>query len=412
MNNIERMFYQRLSRRKLLLTAAAGGAGLYLSGCGIGGKTKEPTPTAPPPPGKTPEKGKPTALIPTDYLMSFGDEYAISLRDQNIRWTPDLHTPYIALIYADAKEGRRYFISGNAASYRLDIQGTLYEMRASLEDVEAPLSHGHDEKFPYRNGYSAIGAVLQVDKRTPEHLWGFTHNEYREHGFGVSFDDDKFTASVGLIESKDGGESWQDYGPVISGDDPLQPGIRATGAGQPSAIIKGKYGYVYYIDWASGKKVQHPDQIYLGRLEIKNGKLGQVEHYTKNGFSKPGAPPENLQPVITVPDIPDATYAALPSVSYNTYLKEYLCVFETNVGFCATRSRDGIKWRDAGLIAKFPAPHSALKYNSIWYSYPSLVSDQSQPNDQVTDREAVLYCARKSSMASAHGMVAIPVRLK
>lgn len=433
-NTAERKRTDGLTRRRALWLLTLGGIGI-LMGCGTDSRidtaVKPLTPASPvpdtPQPSRTPApvpspidgepEGKvdPTHLTPTNYLISLGEEVEIHLTTQKIRWTPDLHMPYVSLAYSDLPgDGRRYFISGNAVSFRLDLKGSLYGLRGSLKEVPAWPNYQFDRSVRYRNGYAAVGTVLQTDLRYPARLFGLTHNEERASGGpGNSYDDDKFTASIGLIESQDGGVSWQDHGQVIVGDDVLSPGTRATGAGQPCAIIKDRYAYVYYIDWSAGKKAQHPDQIYLARSKIQpDGFLSKLEYFTKNGFGTPGAKPENLEPVIPVPNIAGAKYAALPSVSYNTYLRQYLCVFETNIGFCAAKSVDGIKWGEAGLIAQFPQPHSARKFGSTWYSYPSLLSDQSQLNDQLTDREGILYCSRGSWQLSAHRLVALPFRLR
>lgn len=416
----------KLTRRQLLQQLTLNGLGLVLWGCSSPPHRIDPTPVlaaTPEPPTQTPPAVTATALkpagpvrpdrlTPTNYLMSLGEETAISLAAQKISWTPDLHLPYV---YLDQPKGsRRYFISGNAGSFRLDLTGTLYGLRNNLKAVSAWPNYQYDRAVRYRNGYAAIGTVLQTDPRRAGYLLGFTHNEERASGGpGNSNDDDKFTASIGLVESQDGGATWKDYGPAITGDDTLSPGTRATGAGQPSAIVNGQYVYIYYIDWAAGRKVSHPDQIYLARSRIQpDGFLSKIEYFTKDGFSTPGAKPENLEPVIAAAAIEGGGYAALPSVSYNTYLKQYLCVFETNVGFAAVKSADGIKWQEAGLIAWFPQPHSGRKFGDIWYSYPTLLSDESQGSDQITEREGILYCSRGSWQLSAHSLVASPFRLK
>src|SRR3989344_5603838 len=216
----------------------------------------------------------------------------LSLESYGIKWTPDGHITYISF----QNGTRRYFISGNQKTYYMDTDTSTTLAEAIKAKIPAKESFGPDVNVAHRNGYSTIGSVLQTDKKNPLHVVGFSQNEQQKVNPDGTLTYTNFTASIGLLESFDGGKTWTDFGPVIRGDDYLEPGTKISGVGHPSALIVGGYVYVYYVDWASQTRIFHPDQIYLARAKIlPNGNVANFEFYKEDGFL---AGEDNLKPVI------------------------------------------------------------------------------------------------------------------
>ena len=307
----------------------------------------------------------------------------LSLKNYGLQWSPDGHISYVTF----PSGVRRYFIAGNQKAYLIESKANMtFEDTIKSNPVIKPV-FGPDANVSYRNNYATIAQVLQTDTNNPYHLFALTQYEQQALNPDGTFNYSNFTASIGLLESLDGGLTWKDFGPVIRGDDYLAPGTKISGAGEPSAIIKDGYVYIYYIDWSAQTKAFHPDQIYLARTKILGDGLGAFEFYTINGFSTIEA---DLQPVIT-PPFGNAGYTALPSVSFNKYIGKYLMIYETNLGFMSSISTDGITWTNAKRIFTFPQAQSERKSGDIWYSYPTLLSDSSEDNDQTTQKTGNLY---------------------
>lgn len=328
----------------------------------------------------------------------------LSLRSEGLTFSPDGHIPY----FTTPEGTRRYFIVSKNSTWMIETNGESLENairgnRLTIKDVLDPNS-----QFQYRG----ITSVLQLDSNNPMHLIGITHQEQR-----VNNDPGTFTASVGEVESFDGGISWSDKGTIISGDDAIEPGTRATGAGQPDAIYNKNDGYVYimYIDWASQQQVQHGDQLYLARAKANSdGSLGQVQYLTEdNGFAS--FEPGKLKSVIPAASISNGGYTALPSISFNHALNQYLCVFETNVGFFTSTSKDLVNWSSPKEIFDFAAnggrAHSNNNSTADFITYPSLLSDN-YPTDQETGANAVLYFADRPFGTSAHELAGVTLTIK
>jgi hypothetical protein len=338
--------------------------------------------------------------------FTFEDEKDLSLLSKNIKWTPDGHISYVTL----SKNIRRYFISGNQKTYTIDASGSVSLAEAISKNLNIKENFGPDKNVPYRNFYATIDSVLQTDPGNLNHLMAFAQFEEQAIKPDGTNDYANFTSSIGLLESFDGGETWKDLGPVIKGEDYLPPGSKITGAGQPSAIIVDGYVYIYFVDWASGAKISHPDEIYLARTKISsNGSLGEFEYLTANGFYKNIAA---MKPVITIPEESNAGYISLPSVSYNKYLNQYLAVFETNIGFYSSTSLDGIIWNNKQLFLTFNKPQSERQEGDIWISYPTLLSDNSEKNDGLTKNTGNLYYGKGVWPNTAHQLMAQPFELK
>jgi len=328
--------------------------------------------------------------------LTLDSEQDLSLLSKDIKWTPDGHITYVTF----ANGNRRFFLSGNQKTYTIDSPTPVSLQEALSKNPTIKENFGPNEAISYRNHYSTINSVIQTDPKNLNHLMAFTQNEEQAKKTDGTFDTANFTSTVGLLESYDGGSTWKDFGPVIKGDDYLTPGIKITGAGEPSAIIKDGYVYVYFVDWASGNIISHSDQIYLARTKIfPDGGLGIFEYYTKDGFS---ADMSNMQAVITTPDDKGAAYSSLPSVSYNKYLNQYIAILETDIGFYQTYSRDGISWNNTNLLLSFVKPQSTRESGDVWLSYPTLLSDDTEKTDGSTASKGNLYFGKGIWPNTAH----------
>lgn len=315
-----------------------------------------------------------------------GNEQNLSLSSYGIKWDPDGHIPYIIL----SNGTKRFFISGNQRTYTIDTTSSLSLAQSLNNNPVIKENFGPDPNVYYRNNYSTINSVIQADSSKPNHIYAFTQNEEQLKKADGTYDYSNFTSSIGLLESLDGGNTWKDFGPVIRGDDYLPPGTRITGAGEPSAIINNGYIYIYFVDWSANGF--HNDQIYLARTKIfPDSSLGAFEFYTTSGFSNRET---NFAPVIPVPNTPNAKYASLPSVSFNKSLGMYVAIFETDLGFYMSLSRDGVSFIRTKMILSFPKPQSQRQAGDVWYSYPTLLSDKTEINDSTTINTGNLYFAK------------------
>lgn len=307
-------------------------------------------------------------------------------------WTPDG-----PITYWNTKDGkRRYLLTGGQdnATYMLEGDGkrTLKEIMGSGEINENSLKkvYGPDQNVTYRREYAGITSVLQLDKSNPDHLLGIAHCEERTSR-DASGD---YTSTIGLTESFDGGITWKDKGALIKGTDVKAPGGgKVSGAGQPSALVNEKDGNVYimYIDWSANAK--HKDQLYLARAKANdNGSLGDIEYLTNNGFSNFN--PDQLKPVIPVPEGSQLIYTALPHLSWNKELNQYMCEGESDNGFWMATSPDLLNWSKPEIVYDFSKrggkPHSILNAGEKWDSYPTALSEE-YPSSQITGKNGIFY---------------------
>lgn len=332
--------------------------------------------------------------IYSKFALEENEAKNLSLKDYGIQWAPDGHISYVTF----PSGVRRYFISANQRAYAIESKENMtFEDTIKSNPVIKPV-FGPDANVSYKNNYATIAQVLQTDTNNPNHLFALTQYEQQAINHDGTFNYSNFTASIGLVESLDGGFTWKDFGPIIKGDDYFFPGTKITGAGEPSAVIKEGYVYIYYVDWSAQTKAFHPDQIYLARTKILGDGLSAFEFYTTNGFSLEEV---NLQPIITAP-FSNSGYVSLPSVSFNKYLNQYIIIYETNLGFISQISSDGITWKNAKTILNFSQSQSERKAGSIWYSYPTLLSETTEGNDQTTQRVGNLYFATGVWPNTAH----------
>jgi hypothetical protein len=140
--------------------------------------------------------------------VTLGSEKDLSLLSKNVKWTPDGHISYITL-----KNGnKRYFISGNQRTYIIDVPSSLSLAEAVSKNLNVREVFGPDNNAAHRNFYATINSVLQTDPSNLDHLMAFGQYEEQTTKTDGSNDYANFTASIGLLESYDGGETWRDLG--------------------------------------------------------------------------------------------------------------------------------------------------------------------------------------------------------
>ncbi|MDO8657926.1 MAG: twin-arginine translocation signal domain-containing protein [Candidatus Levybacteria bacterium] len=365
----------RLSRRSFLKVLAVTGTAVLATGC----VPKKDSAYHMQTPLKDNED------VENNYLI-LHDEEDVPLSQFEVQWVPDGHIPFVTF----SQDKVTYFISGNAATFAFlkDKNGNLISRDRDKNGHTIPC-YGKDPSEVYRNGYGTITSILQLDEVNPDHIFGITHNEQ----WKASNIYENYTGSIGLVESKDQGKTWESHGQIIKATDALLPGEKVTGVGQPCAIIKEengeKYVYVYYLYLPS--KEGAPYLIHLSRAQITNAKIGEFEHYTKDGFKKGiNITPDTIMPVIQPPKNMES-YTALPSISYNAGRKRFEAVFETQFGFCASTSTDGIHWLEPELIFKFPNGQYPHFNGQKWYSNPTFWSPDENSDQKTNNNGYLIY---------------------
>lgn len=403
-------------RKKLSKTRAALiGAGLFAAGIGISAFTSGRVGVEFPTPAFSSQGEFPSLEGESrngNIVLSQNEEIFQNEMVRVLNWVPDG-----PITYWTTKDGhRRYLLTGGQdnATYMLETDGKtpLRELiktgnltKNDFKEVFSP-----DLDVPYRMHYVGITSVLQIDKENPDHLFGITHNERRveRNASGT------FTATVGLVESNDGGLSWTDKGPIITGDDPQEPGKDVSGAGQPTAIVSEGYAYIMYIDWAR-VKYDHSDQIYLARMKVNdNATLGNVEYFTSDNQFSESFDAKKMKSVIPVPEGSNLIYTALPSVSYNEYLNQYLVTGESDAGFWFAESKDLINWTKPEIFYDFAKwggkPHSILQVGEKWDSYPTIL-DESKKSSNITGENGIFYHSSGDNVIS-HEPAALDFSIK
>lgn len=346
-----------------------------------------------------------------DGQLNLGEMQDLSLKSVlDNYWINDGHIPY----FTTPEGTKRYFIVKGGRTVMLETDGKTLKDAAKNKDFKqiknVLFPTGAERADHTYDTYTGITSILQLDKNDPMHLIGIGHFERRVPNAPIY----AFTASVGKVESFDGGLTWENFETIITGDDPDRPGVRATGAGQPAAYYNEKDGYVYimYTDWASQKNVQHADQLYMARAKANSdGTLGNMEYLLEdNTFGE--MTPGKLKAVI--PANPDLGYTALASLSFNKELNKYLTVFESKKGFYATTSADLINWdpnpKEVLDLAKNNLANfnSSPTYNPTGYiTYPSFLSDGIYPNDQTTGTSGTLYFAFEPNFNTPNDLVGV-----
>lgn len=380
------------SRRRFLRRSAGVGAGIVATALGIKytadqilNNNDNPKVTGAPELSSTAETQE-TKVLTVDketYKATFGT--VETPRISGLELFPDGHSSFIK-----TDSGVSVFLSGGPHGYLL--QGKDLQSLGQAQEILGP---GSSESFD-RN-YAAPGSV--INGINPGELLMFYHGENHPNA-PVHF---PFTAGIGLAISQDDGKTWEKKGQILKGMNEKPATNRVYGAGQPCAIVKDGYMYLYYIDW----NAIHPDSIHLARSPLTaNGKVGSWEKYLDGKFVDNGMDGEST-PVITAPD---GDYAALPGVSWNSFLNKFLAVYESKEGFNLTTSIDGITWNNKQRFLDMQTINNNPQNGQRWNSYPTLWSPDKK-SDQETDNRMLLVYSEGNYNSTPHSMRMRPIHL-
>ncbi len=308
--------------------------------------------------------------------IELGPEISIPMMD--LKYVPDGHISKIEnngqiTLFVSALD-RSYTMTGNSLDNLKLVTGSNNEPVSIFQP---------SPNLTYEKDYAALASI--VYNKYNGDLIGIYHTEVRANKDASNTQ----SVSIAVAISKDNGKTWTKKGQIITGPTNLPVGTEVSGAGQPSAVFFGDYIYLYYSEWDG----QHTDAIHLARALVKSDGLpGSWTKYTKTGFNSPGLGGKS-DPVI-LPPKKNIVYTSNPSVSYNDYYKKLLAIYETNIGFFASVSTDGISWTSAQQFFTFPKDTTIQKVNGdIWYSYPSYISSGT-PTDMETGKGGYLYYSR------------------
>lgn len=318
-------------------------------------------------------------ISPSGEIKGFKLEVEESVPMSILKFVPDGHISKIE------KDGNiTLFISAHDKSYLM--QGRTLKDASLLTDANGlPRPILQPELSGFDKDYAGFGQVIE-NPQTHD-LIGIYHTEVRAN---PDASDSQLT-SIALALSRDNGFTWQKMGRIITGQNIASVGTIVSGTGQPSGVIVGDYIYLYFSDWNR----LMPDAIHLARaLLSQNGMPGTWEKYTENGFNQVGMGGKSTPVIVPFAWDKKIYYTANPSVSFNQHLNKYLAVFETNIGFFAAVSEDGINWGSFEMIFEFLKDTTISKETGdIWYSYPTLLSESTQ-NDMITGKTGYLYYGR------------------
>jgi hypothetical protein len=247
----------------------------------------------------------------------------------------------------------------------------------------------------FDNGYAGFGSVY-LNKATGEIL-AFYHAEDHE-GVAASIYGPAYYASVGLAISKDGGRTFEKMGQVLTSHKPKSASSTdgAQGVGGPSVIVdpSGQYLYMYFMDWT--REAPWGD-IGVARSRIEDGgRPGTWFKYYNGGFTERGL---GGRATLIVGGRVPGDWAAFPSVSFNSYLNQYLMVYAAKDGFYAMTSGDGITWASPTQLLTSATGWSGSRVSL----YPTIIGE----DDTHTGKENCLYYGftPKSLNEECHHMV-------
>lgn len=211
--------------------------------------------------------------------------------------------------------------------------------------------------------YAAPGSVIEVN----EAFYMFYHGE--NHGCGASHF--PFHAGIGLATSQDG-QNWSSVGQVLSSweERPNCSEGRASGVGYPSVVVRNDYVYMFFVSWTS----EGSDAVHVARCQVTDIQnpncwrkyfQGNWDELGISGRSTPVVERQNEAEV----------YLATPQVQFVD--GRFMGVFETNLGFVISYSRNGVNWSEHSILFQFPVPHIGSAGQN-WFSYPSLIKEGDQ----------------------------------
>jgi len=387
-----------------LAALGAAGVGIYLAGRDRPPQqprtVEVPEPLQPLPRNLQPEQVR-TSEMPPFTMQLYRERDLIPLDQFGLGWVPDTHTS----IVPNGQDIDVFVVAGKS-TYLLRGPDLQHLKPHQGENRRAKPVLGPEPRDSFGRDYRGFGAVL-ADPKDPQKRIGIFHGEdHPPSGKG-------YYASVGVTLSRDKGATWGKASKVIGGWYESKPkdvpprNNEVTGAGQPSAVIKGDDIYLYYADWSRSAEI-HLAKVPFAKADDPNA----WEKHTKNGFVKADIYGSSNAVVETPTPQRETRYAALPSVSIDKATGSFLMVFESDNAFYLTSSQNGITWAKQPIqILKFPeSTQVARQEGRLWYSYPTLFSPQ-EKTDQTTSQTGYLI-ASKSERGEAHHMVGFPFEIK
>lgn len=227
---------------------------------------------------------------------------------------------------------------------------------------------GVEEAFD--RDYAAPGSVIEVEG--VKYMFYHAERHECENAF-------PFRAAVGLATSQDG-VNWDRQGQVLASweTNPLctqinaegleEPSFRPQGVGYPSAVVKDGYAYLFFVGWYPNSA----DGIYAARCPISEiNNLSCWMNYSEGNWDQPGIGGQSTQVLGRSNEA--ELYLAAPQVQLVG--DDIVGVFETDLGFVTSTTRNGFEWTELVEIFTFPQSHIRSE-GANWYSYPSLVNDE------------------------------------
>lgn len=313
--------------------------------------------------------------------IKFGKEQKVDFPE--LSYYPDGHICFL-------RQGNdlRMIVSSDVSSYILEgkVAGRWVGDLKIINNKKPVF--GPNPQNKWEKDYAAITSFVKDGKGG---YVGAYHAEDRDR----RNDGSKLAASIGLCYSKDL-VNWERRGKVLEGVNSERT-RDFWGIGHPMLFDpQGDYYYMYYLDWTFGT-----DAIHMSRcLKSEIGNPNAWQKWTRDGFAKSGEMGRS-DPVIDPSEFgKDASYTALPSISYNRKLGKYLAIVQAgDFSFGSMVSGDGIKWQNPQILLNNNAP----KYKRWLDYYPSLLSFD-EASDQITNDQGALIYASTDSPNKPHAM--------
>jgi hypothetical protein len=239
----------------------------------------------------------------------------------------------------------------------------------------------HNENYPATLPYDSASGIGYIDYRWPQGLKGPSSAAA--------------VCRIGIMKSTDGGHSWNDKGIFIEDLQPrmiLKPhntsNTFAGGVGDPSAVASGDYLYLFYgeygypgvYDSASYKReTEWSGQcISVARIKLSDldNPVGKAKRWGGKDFDVPhdgiGMPVKSLQIPMNEgggpASSPEGGFHWGPSVSWNTYLKQWVML----MGHVT-----GSSWKGSKIFISFnPNEDLGKGNNAQQWSKPQLLLDK------------------------------------
>ncbi|MBI3291333.1 MAG: hypothetical protein HYZ73_00755 [Elusimicrobia bacterium] len=217
-------------------------------------------------------------------------------------------------------------------------------------------------------------------------------------------------STIGVAVSEDLGSTWQKKGVDLQLHLPWatfvsRNDLPMADSYPPAVVRRGDYLYMYYADYEEA----HPiPAITVARLAVSE--IGRFPHawekYYQGSFQEPASGGRFTAILPEGMETENHWTGAFPSVSYSTYLQQWLMVHcgGENPLYWRT-SKDGLHWSEPQILARDQNPKH-------WYMAPTVVGLDGMPG--VSAQEFYVYYAYAPNERAAPGgwMVRRRIRLQ